>query len=250
MSIRLLNTSSSDIDISQTDFEVINFPTIEVMENNNAPLVQILVAQLAKADWIIFPSKNAVRIFLEILAEQNYDRAKLKPIKIASMGSSTSALIEEQSLEVSFVPSEFVAEKFVHEFSQIETLLGRKIILLRSQIGRDLIAAELTKLGAEVFDAPIYNTLIPQYEQSEIAKMQTLLKAQQIDFILFTSPSTAENFFALIGKEFFSQHQGHIKLAAIGPVTKAAIESVGFPCAIMPDKHTIAGLLEEIKLSK
>ena len=72
--------------------------------------------------------------------------------------------------------------------------------------------------------------------------MRELLAAGKIDLVTFTSSSTVTNFCELMG----ASGKG-IKAAAIGPITTATAEELGFEVVVRPAKYTIDALTESIR---
>lgn len=81
----------------------------------------------------------------------------------------------------------------------------------------------------------------PNYEIKE--KLISELR-KGIDIAVFTSSSTFNYMHQLIGDEINLLKNS--KIAAIGPVTKKAIEDKGFNVDIMPSEYTTEKLIEEI----
>jgi uroporphyrinogen-III synthase len=61
-----------------------------------------------------------------------------------------------------------------------------------------------------------------------------------VDVITFTSPSTVVSFREIMGQGF-SLPSG-VRVAAIGPVTAAAVRKEGFPVHVLQETYTIPGL--------
>ena len=120
------------------------------------------------------------------------------------------------------------------------------MLLPRSAIGRDEFREGLKRFGATVKTVSVYDILIPKKES--IADIIEKVRTGKIDWYLFTSPSTYQNFLALMEitkpREFF----GKSKIAAIGPTTKDAIEKTRVRVDVVPKKfavtHAIAGIEE------
>ena len=68
------------------------------------------------------------------------------------------------------------------------------------------------------------------------------LKHSEVNWITFTSCSTVENFLAMIGGEEIDLSP--VRLAAIGPVTAAAIQAAGLTPNVVASPHTAEALVE------
>jgi uroporphyrinogen-III synthase len=67
-----------------------------------------------------------------------------------------------------------------------------------------------------------------------------------VDVISFFSPSAIENMRADLGEEVLSRLGARAALAAVGPVTAAALRSAGLPVAIEPPLATAESMAAAI----
>jgi len=68
-----------------------------------------------------------------------------------------------------------------------------------------------------------------------------VIKEGKVDVITFTSPSTVTYFQEIMGRDYALPPQA--KIAAIGPVTAAAVNKAGLKVDIMQETYTIEGLV-------
>src|SRR5205807_8352689 len=134
----------------------------------------------------------------------------LKKLKIAAIGPATKKAIGNHGLKVDVVPQEYVAESVVRSLrNQVK---GKRILLARAKVARDVIPRELRKLGARVDVAEAYETVLPD---SSSSRLHAVLgnPRHRPDVVMFTSSSTVTNFSALIfAKGRVRAHLGHIAL--------------------------------------
>ena len=114
-----------------------------------------------------------------------------------------------------------------------------KVLWVRAEEAREVIAEGLNKMGAIVDEALAYRT-VPEREdnQAAIARMTE----EGADVITFTSSSTVECFFAL-GLEL----PKGVKIASIGPVTTDALKARGLKPHIEAQEYSIPGLIKAIE---
>ena len=139
------------------------------------------------------------------------------------------------------MPKEFRAEGLISELK--DKVAGKKILLARAEVARDILPNELKNFGAEVTIAKVYKT-IPDTENS--AEIKNKILAGEADLVTFTSSSTVENFVAAVGEEILQK----IKTAAIGTITAETLKKFGVTADIVAKKFTIGGLVEEILRNK
>ena len=160
-----------------------------------------------------------------------------------AIGPATSKALAQRGINPDFVPTRSVSEEVVQELSGRDWQ-GVSVLLPGSDIGRDVLAAGLTDLGAKVERISAYRTVTPQ-GASHLAR-QTLKEG--VDVVTFTSGSTARNFVTLVQKIGLDPFQlpGQPKIACIGPKTARAAREAGFQVEILAEEYTIEGLVAAI----
>jgi uroporphyrinogen-III synthase len=161
---------------------------------------------------------------------------------------------------VNVVPEEYVAESVVKSLRK--QIAGKRVLLARARVARDVIPRELRKFGAKVDVVEAYETVIPQPSRT---RLRTILKdpKRRPDIITFTSSSTVRNFVALLeknvwrGRPFGKLRAGSrprkasplegVRFASIGPVTSSTLRDLGLPVDIEAAQFTIPGLVRAIR---
>jgi uroporphyrinogen III methyltransferase/synthase len=214
--------------------DVIELPAIELVPpEDGGPLDQAL-ARLASYDWIVFTSVNGVRFFLDRLDRSPHDLRSLNG-RICAIGPATRQALEALHLKVDLMPLEFVAEGVLAAFAGFE-LAGKKMLLPRAAVARDLIPVELEKRGAQVDVIAAYRNIVPAQSAERIAQ------AAGADWITFTSSSTVKNFLAMAGAETLKG----VRIASIGPVTSATLRQHGLTVHAEAKQFTTDGILQAI----
>jgi len=222
---------------------LISFPALEVVAVDAEEKLKTILAE-NRIDYLVFQSGNAIKYFLQLVKEKNF-QIDYENIKVACVGKKTAAVCAENQIKVDLVPEDFSALGLLKLFA-IEPLENKVVLLPRSAIGRDEFREGLKRFGATVKTVSVYDILIPK--KDSIADIIEKVRTGKIDWYLFTSPSTYQNFLALMEitkpREFF----GKSKIAAIGPTTKDAIEKTRVRVDVVPKKfavtHAIAGIEE------
>lgn len=221
--------------------EVIQFPTITISPLADYSAVDSTLQSLATYDWIIFTSVNGVRHFWQRLATMGKDTRALGCCKVAAIGPATAKELEAHNIIPDFVPEKYVAEHVAEGLLQLG-IKGKKVLLPRAKVAREVLPETLSKAGAHVTVLPIYETTPSSKGKERVLKA---LRNSQLDCITFGSSSTVENFLSLIDAQELNDHP-ETKLACIGPVTRATLENAGLACTIQPEDYTIPGLVEEL----
>ena len=125
-------------------------------------------------------------------------------------------------LNADLVPAEFRAEAVVRAISETGDLRGLKVLLPRADIGREIIADELRKQGAEVTEVVAYRTVVVEAEREGEPDIYRMLLDRRIDVVTFTSASAVRNFVNVVGAEPSADLLRTTVVASIGPVTAEA----------------------------
>jgi uroporphyrinogen-III synthase len=181
-------------------------------------------------------------------------RKKLKPselssLKLAAIGPATKKAIEKNGLPVTVTPKEYIAESVVRALQN--RVKGKRVLLVRAKVARDVIPRELRKAGAQVTVVEAYETVTPRSSQKRLQAAMTS-KSRRPHAVTFTSSSTVKNFVGLMGLRGAraalrksARHQG-VHSASIGPVTAATLREFGLPVDIEAAEYTIPGLVSAI----
>ncbi len=196
-----------------------------------------LLAGVQSYDWLIFTSQNGVDFTLQLLASLGVQKAQLP--KIAVIGNKTLAQLEKHQLAAAFVPSKFVAETFAEEFLPMLSNTDR-VLVCKGNLARDVIATLLNANGFEANEAIVYENVVPVEADRQLSE---LLDSEQVDYIIFTSPSTVNRFMQIITKNGLNKHLQKSMMIAIGPVTKLALSDHGYTDALCPEQYTSQGIL-------
>jgi uroporphyrinogen III methyltransferase/synthase len=214
----------------------IELPTIEIRPAADPAPLDHAIANLASYDWLIFTSATGVRCFVERLDRSVFDWRSLRA-HICAIGPATRAAIEALHLKVNLMGVEYVAEGLVAAFADFD-LAGKKILLPRAAVARDLVPVELTRRGAQVDVVEAYRTVMPDDAPARAAEVF----AHKPDWITFTSSSTVQNFVAAAGAGALEG----VKVASIGPVTSKTASDLGIQVTAEATKFTVDGLVEAI----
>ncbi len=137
---------------------IIEIPAIEIRPAADYGPLDRAIADLASYDYLIFTSANGVRHFVERLDRSAADFRVLRA-RICAIGPATRAAVEALHLKVDLMGKEYVAEGLLEAFTGHE-LAGKRVLLPRAAVARDLVPVELTRRGARVDVVEAYRTAI------------------------------------------------------------------------------------------
>ncbi len=220
--------------------EAWEFPTIEIAPpTEKSPLIHA-INNLQSFQWLIFTSVNGVEVFFTELEKLQRDIRDLAGIELAAIGPATQAALEKRGLRVAYVPKEYRAEKIVEGLAG-RVKAGQKILLARAEEARNVLPESLKAYNVEVWDVPVYKTVIGDVTRAELLSM---LAKKEIDAVTFTSSSTVKNFITLLDGDVSLLE--NVLLYSIGPITSATAQALGLTIYKQAAHYTISGLVEAI----
>lgn len=224
--------------------EIVEVPVIEIQPPRDFAPLDNALRGLDSYDWLIFTSANGVRHFVDALDKSDRDLRALKA-KICTIGPATRASVEALHLRVDVMPKEYVAESLVEALAA-EDLQGKRVLLPRAAVARDLVPEALRERGALVDVVEAYRTTMPL--DAPVRAREAL--ARRPDWITFTSSSTVKNLAAALGENgaeaLLDFRRAGGRIASIGPITSATARSLGLTIDAEADPHTIGGLVEAL----
>lgn len=256
--------------------QVLEIPFIEIRKPRSFKLLDSALKNLAGYDWLILTSVNGVEAMWDRLKRFSPERpglgrtrlelrwksgasaprtrvnnsralAPAARLRIAAIGPATKKAIEQRGVKVDVVPKEYVAESVVRSLKG--KVRGKRVLLVRAKVARDVIPSELRKAGAHVDVVEAYETVVPQ---SSRTRLRAVLNdpRKRPDVVTFTSSSTVKNFVELLGgAEKLKRHAARLNgilFASIGPVTSSTLRDFGLPIQIAANEYTIPGLVDAI----
>ena len=220
--------------------EVLEIPFIEIRKPSSYKPLDTALKNLHQYDWLILTSVNGVEALWARQKKLRLTKKKLDHLKVAAIGPATRKAIQQYGLKVHVMPKEYVAESVVDSLrGKVE---GKRILLARAKVARDVIPKELRKLGGNIDVVEAYETVIPAKSKARLRAALKVPKSRP-NIITFTSSSTVRNFLALLGK---GSTLIDIQLASIGPVTSATLRESGLHPDIQAEQYTIPGLIKAI----
>ena len=168
---------------------VIEIPFIEIRKPQSYRPLDDALKNIKNYDWLILTSANGVEAMWERVRKLRITRRNLKHLQIAAIGPATKKAIVKHGLKVKMVPEEYVAESVVKGLR--DKVNGKRVVLIRAKVARDVIPEELRAAGAEVDVVEAYETVVPEKSR---ARLRALMKnaARRPHIVTFTSSSTRE----------------------------------------------------------
>ena len=222
--------------------QVFRYPTIAIVPPQD---VRPLDAALKKAaagefDWLVLTSVNTIDMLADRMAAMKMKPNALKGLKVATVGSVTAeAAAKKLGVTVDLVPDTYTTDNLA---AALNTPNAR-VLLPHSAIARPGLRESLRAAGAKVTTVDAYRNVVAKGGDP----LPTLLWEGQVDAITFTSASTVSYFSKRLRAERGTLDMlDDVVVACIGPVTAEAARKCELCVSVVPEKHTIEGMVDSL----
>ncbi|MEE9405455.1 MAG: uroporphyrinogen-III C-methyltransferase [Algisphaera sp.] len=234
--------------LSAAGAQVFEAPTLELVAPENWDAVDAAVGRLGLSQdaggygWLVLTSVNAVDTLADRLRFLGRDARALAGVKIAVVGGATQEALEHRLRVIAdVVPTQFTAESMAADLLASQDLRGQRCLLLRADIARPALPERLVEAGAVVDEVVAYETRLPDALD---AGALAALRAGEIDWVTFTSSSTARNLHTLLGED--AALLASLRIASMGPVTSDTVRGLGLPLTVQAPTATLEALVESM----
>ena len=169
------------------DQTAIHTPLIEIRGLEDDTLLQQATASITDHDILLMTSRMTVKYWYEAMQ-------KVKAPwhgQVVAIGHTTAQALQERGAQNLIIAPQDDSYGVIELFRTDERLLHRHVIFPRSAIALPIIPDGLRELGYTVQTLTAYQNVMP--ENPKRVDLAT------IDTIVFTSPSTIDNFLKLYG---------------------------------------------------
>lgn len=218
--------------------DVLEVPTIRITPPASYAPLDAALARWREFDILIVSSVNTAQVLAARLptpwSEQPY---------IVAIGPATAAVLQEAGFRVDEQPLPAVAESVVRELAP--RVRGKRILLPRAKVARDVMPDALRTAGATVEVVEAYQTLLAEASRP-VLQAAFAAGALPVTAVTFSSSSTVTNFFELLGPEDAQAALARARACSIGPVTSATLRGYGVEPAAEAAQHDVPGLVEAV----
>ncbi len=220
--------------------EPVPVDTIEFLPPEDWSQIDASLTRLGEFDWLLFTSPTGVEFFVQRMKTMSLPLPWSGRPEVAAVGEKTSAALLSEGIGVGFVPAEYLTSALAE---QLPRGRGKRLLVLRADVGDPELVATLERGGFQVTDIAIYRTS-PVEGGEEESRGAAVAGA---DAIVFASPSAVEAFMKRLESAATAPALTKRLLAVcIGPVTAKAARKRGFERVVAPKTHTIDGLVREL----
>jgi uroporphyrinogen III methyltransferase/synthase len=223
--------------------QAVEAPTFRLAPPEDPEAVDRAAASVDGYDWVVFESANAVSRFFAALTRGPRDLRALGRVSICAIGASTAEWLSTNGFKPDVVVPEFRVESVSEAIGAKAALADKRVLIVRPDHLRDVLADDLSRRGAMVTDLVAYRTAPESPDSPVIQGLYSMLLEGKIDAVTFTNPTAVGVFASLIGQEQVADLLNTTTVAAIGPVTAAAANELGIRTTLVPLDYTVDGLL-------
>src|SRR5258708_24559902 len=126
----------------------LRLPAVEIRPLKDRRTLTEQLGVLENFDVIVFTSANAVRFGVSFLDQK-------RGLTLAALGPATSRALNQAGYRVAIQPASFDSEGLLNS-PRLERVAGHRILIITGTSGRDLLQQELTRRGAAVVCAQVY----------------------------------------------------------------------------------------------
>jgi uroporphyrinogen-III synthase/uroporphyrinogen III methyltransferase/synthase len=215
----------------------VEVPVLEIAPPVSFDSLDKCLRQIDRYDWVIFTSANTVRALGERCAAIGVV-ARTDAVRVAAVGAATAAAARDEGWDVAVVPENYVAEGLLTSLGG--GMAGKRVLLARAAVARDVIPDVLREGGAIVDVVDAYRNVIPEGapEQLRCALIDGL------DAVTFTSSSSSTHLADVARAARASFPFAGVRAVSIGPITSGTLREFGWEPAAEAEPHDIPGLID------
>jgi uroporphyrinogen-III synthase len=169
----------------------LRLPAVEIKPIGNRKEMAAQLGALADFDVIIFTSSNAVRFGASLLDQR-------RDLTLAAIGPATTRALNQAGYRVALQPSDgtFDSESLL-KVPRLEHPAGCRILIIKGIDGRPFLEQELTRRGAQVVAADVYQRVPAAPGHAVLAAVLASFTAGAVQVITATSLEIAANLLAM-----------------------------------------------------
>jgi uroporphyrinogen-III synthase len=178
--------------IAEIGGEPVLFPALAIEAPADPDAALQVLRRLSSFDLAIFVSPNAVEQAFRLL------RAPWPAsLGAAALGEATATALRRRGVTEVLVPAEGSDSEGLLEHASLQSVHDKRIAILRGEGGRDLLAEELRRRGAEIAHAECYRRTRPAADPSGLIARW---REGGLHAVTAMSGETLDNLWAILGE--------------------------------------------------
>jgi uroporphyrinogen-III synthase len=243
LSFRAIEEEEATIELFEKyGFEGLNIPLINIITLEDEKTVNS-IKKINDYDIIIFSSAHAFYSTMKLLEIAGVE-FETEGKEIACIGEKTAKKVMEfLGIDNVIIGSNYSADSLGEYFSN-RNIENKKFLLPISNLSLEVLKPIIESKGGIIDKVVVYRNEKPTTE--ECVELRYKIKLFSPNCLLFTSPSTFNNFLSVFGEKS-PIILTYCYISAIGDVTKKVIENNGNVVHLVPSVSTLECLLSELR---
>jgi uroporphyrinogen-III synthase/uroporphyrinogen III methyltransferase/synthase len=218
----------------------IEIPVLEIRPPDSFEPLDAALRKLDRFDWLILTSANTVQTVAARCTMLGLDVSEIKLLSVAAVGSATAEAARKAGFRVTVVPDSYHSEGVVAALGS--SVAGKRVLLARAKVARDVIPDALSKIGAEMTVVDAYQIALPDGAREAL----TEALRTGLDAATFTSSSSVRNLAEVAREAEIPFPFAGVPAVSIGPVTSATLREHGWEPAGEAEASDIPGLIAAV----
>ena len=218
----------------------IEVPVLEMVPPESYAPLDNALKRLEQFDWLILTSTNTLQEVSLRCQRFGVNAASVEHLNVAAVGRATAEAARHFGFRVNVVPDAQVAESLVASLQN--QIAGKRVLLARATIARDVIPDALRAAGAIVDVVDAYQNVIPEAAPQQLRHAY----ARGLDAATFTSSSSVTHLAHAAKAAALAFPLKDVRAISIGPITTQTLRALGWPPAAEADPHDIPGLIQAV----
>ncbi|MGO8932795.1 MAG: uroporphyrinogen-III synthase [Terracidiphilus sp.] len=221
--------------------EPVEVPVIEIRPPLDLAPLDRALRTLASYDWLILTSANTVQALVDRLSQLRIPILSADPprvAQVAAVGEATAAAARQAGFAVALVPESYVAESLTKSLAGQSR--GKKVLLARAAVARDVIPDALRAAGAIVDVVDAYRNVMPESAPALLAEALR----NGIAAAAFTSSSSVTHLANAARQAGIAFPFVGVAAISIGPITSQTLRALGWEPAAEANPSDVPGLIQ------
>jgi len=180
-------------EIERLGGQAVLFPVLEIQDVEDIQPLLDLTQRLDTFDLAVLVSPNAANKALSVICAR---RPWPEQLPVAVMGGGGAREVARFGIHDVIAPTERHDSEALLELPRMQAMKGKRVVILRGDGGRELLADTLTARGAKVEFVTCYRRSKPDTDATPILQ---LWAKRQLDAVTVTSSEGLRNLFEMIG---------------------------------------------------
>ena len=220
----------------------VEVPVLEIAPPASFGALDRALQDIGQYDWVIFTSANTVGALKARGEEIGIHPARQCRALVAAVGNATASAARDAGWNVALIPESYVAESLAVSLQKGD-IRGKRVLLARAEVARDVIPDSLRANGAIVDVVDAYRNVIPAEAPGQLRRAL----AEGLDAATFTSSSSVTHLADVARATNLGFPFSGVPAVSIGRVTSATLRATGWEPAVEADPHDIPGLIAAVE---